>query len=353
MSETDSFVSRVKNGKSVTYNFENVKAQELIEDVSELVNSVSMYPRASPQSLSGETVVIVHGAGSGGTGYGFLKKALENLGANVHVPNYLNLEVDGSNVKCGDGEDLSLNFTAKAIENLVHYIDGDIQDGSNNFIDINYPSEDVSNNDTSLNNFILVAHSWGGIPATYLMRVMHQRIKRYVNLAAAFPNVNGTSPAERGSYQDCNPGFDLSNNKNFYDIVGYDGPTDSGGGELKDAQNDAIFALQTMSDSSYNFDGTDISYIFDDETTNLSDGEGGAFNNKLTFMLPEQDYSMGFDADGANVYFKQLNNYGIKHARILRPPGGHMLPYYNGKLCAEWIYFASRMPSSSAAKTPN
>lgn len=287
--------------------------------------------------LSGQTILIIHGGGSGNTGYTPLAEELIKLGANVHIPNFMNLTLSGDTVIPKNPD----NFVADSINNLYHYINGTIPTGeaSNNFIDLGHPTVSVSNNDTSLNNVILVAHSWGGIPATYLMRAFNgtDRIKTLINLAAVLPDVNGIVPADRQSYNDCNP----MPMDQFYNLVLNDAPP---GGvpvfapqAVKVGSGYDIVNLQTE-DMCYNFSDTDLSGIFDTSSTDLT---VSSFANKLTFMLPEQDYHMGFES-GVNLYFKQLEKYNIRYARILRPPGGHMLPVWNPALCAEWIYYGSR-----------
>jgi len=293
-------------------------------------------------SLSGETIVIVHGAGTGATGLGGFAEELRNLGAIVHLPNYNNLSISGDKIVWPN---YSNDFYSQGINNLFHFVNGTYPLGetSNNFIDLEYPSVPAPNNDVSLNNFILLAHSSGGIAATYLYRVLNnpiseKRIKRYINFAAAFPNVNGIIPSERQSYTDCNVGVSFFN-YNFYDVVFNDGP-------LGDPPQDPSFAdmvnaimYMQVYDSSFNFDNTDISYIFNDISTNLSWSE---FYNRLTMVMPEQDFHMGIDVAGVNQYYKQLNNYQITHTRVLKPPGGHLSLIINPKTIAEWTYYCIR-----------
>jgi hypothetical protein len=342
----------------ITFNGENNNSNLVLNSNSAAVNSntgnssepynafMGSYPL---NSLSGETIVIVHGAGTGATGLGEFAEELRKLGAIVYLPNYHNLSISGDVIVWPNFPN---DFYSEGINNLVHFVNGTYPSGEtkNNFIDLEYPSVPAPSNDVSLNNFILLAHSSGGIAATYLYRVLNNpknisknRIKRYINFAAAFPNVNGIIPSERQSYTDCNVGVSFSDYV-FYDVVFNDQPVHLGAmpsDPLKTVTTsmiESIMGLQVY-DNSFNFDNTDISYIFNDISTNLSWSE---FKNKLTMILPEQDSHMGIDAAGVNQYYKQLNNYKITHTRVLKPPGGHLSLIINPKMIAEWIYYSIR-----------
>lgn len=342
----------------ITFNGENNNSNLVLNSNSAAVNGdagnssepynafMGSYP---VNSLSGETIVIIHGAGTGATSYGDFATELRKLGAIVHLPNYHNLSISGDVIVWPNYPN---DFYSEGINNLLHFVNGTYPSGEtkNNFIDLEYPSVPAPSNDVSLNNFILLAHSSGGIAATYLYRVLNNpknisknRIKRYINFAAAFPNVNGIIPSERQSYTDCNVGVSFSDYL-FYDVVFNDQPLHLGAmpsDPLKTITTSMIESImgQQIDDSSFNFDNTDISYIFNDISTNLSWSE---FKNKLTMILPEQDSHMGIDAAGVNQYYKQLNNYKITHTRVLKPPGGHLNLIINPKIIAEWIYYSIR-----------
>lgn len=242
------------------------------------LSSKVLYPFGKPATdfLKGEKILIIQGAGPASYYYG-IKAQLEAHSAEVFLPSLVNFDALSKG-----------NFTIDDVfKTLLGYVNatGDtFPIPSLDFSTFDPPADKLK---TPLDNFTILAHSWGGQMTSYLVNKFgkkeRSRIKRIVLLGAALTEGNQ-------SYAEV--AFPRSGSFSFYDAASWMG--------IPVPEEDLSDFLPLLTGNpTY-----EIKFDTDDKDkpipwNNYVDKEN---NNKLSLLLPQLDHSAGFSTTGVNNF---------------------------------------------------